>query len=100
MAVGGGLTDAIRAVLAFGLCGCIQHLAKEAQHPLFSPVSQAVSRRLSYHTFAHVLGLDAAFHLERRTGRLSRLLERGTRSVQMLYRAVRVVFLLCCCVRE
>jgi ABC-type transport system involved in Fe-S cluster assembly fused permease/ATPase subunit len=29
-----------------------------------------------------------AFHLERRTGQLSRILERGTRSTQMLFRAV------------
>ena len=49
---------------------------------------QAVSRRVAHHTFAHVLDLDITFHLERRTGRLSRILERGTRSTQMLFRAV------------
>ena len=35
-----------------------------------------------------MLDLDVSFHLERRTGRLSRILERGTRSTQMLFRAV------------
>ena len=49
---------------------------------------QAVSRRVAHHTFAHVLDLDISFHLERRTGRLSRILERGSRSTQMLFRAV------------
>ena len=34
---------------------------------------------MAYHTFAHVLDLDISFHLERRTGALSRVLERGAR---------------------
>lgn len=46
-------------------------------HTTPPPPPQAVSRRVAYHTFAHVLDLDIAFHLERRTGRLSRILERG-----------------------
>ena len=38
---------------------------------------QAAGRRVAYHTFWHVLDLDLTFHLERRTGALSRILERG-----------------------
>ncbi len=41
--------------------------------------SQNAARRVSMFTFAHVLDLDVRFHLERRTGRLSRILERGER---------------------
>lgn len=41
---------------------------------------QAAGRRVAYHTFSHVLDLDTGFHLERRTGALSRILERGTRT--------------------
>ena len=40
--------------------------------------AQAAGRRVAYHTFSHVLDLDISFHLERRTGALSRVLERGT----------------------
>lgn len=40
---------------------------------------QAAGRRVAYHTFSHVLDLDVGFHLERRTGALSRILERGER---------------------
>lgn len=43
---------------------------------------QAAGRRVAYHTFSHVLDLDVGFHLERRTGALSRVLERG----QLLHR--------------
>lgn len=71
------LRPAVHAVVCYGLCGVLGTLAKELQHPTFAPVSQAVARRVAYHTFAHVLDLDIKFHLERRTGRLSRILERG-----------------------
>ena len=42
-----------------------------------TPPLQAAGRRVAYHTFSHVLDLDLAFHLERRTGTLTRILERG-----------------------
>ena len=47
--------------------------------PQFEPghAVQAAGRRVAYHTFSHVLDLDIGFHLERRTGALSRILERG-----------------------
>lgn len=54
---------------------------------------QAIARRVSYHTFKHMLGLDIGFHLEKRTGRVSRILERGPRSFQYIYRAALFVFL-------
>jgi hypothetical protein len=46
-------------------------------HPRAPVLSQAVARRVAYQTFDHVLGLDITFHMNRRTGRLSRILERG-----------------------
>ena len=55
------LAPAVQAVLCFGACSMLQHLAKELQHPTFTPVSQAVSRRVAYHCFAHVLDLDIRF---------------------------------------
>lgn len=68
---------ALVAVACFGLCDIIKHVAKETQAPVFLPVTQSVARRVTYHTFSHVLNLDVSFHLEKRTGRLSRILERG-----------------------
>ncbi|KAJ9529892.1 hypothetical protein QJQ45_022301 [Haematococcus lacustris] len=78
--------------IRYGLCDMLKHTFKELQAPLFTPVSQAAARRVAYHTFSHVLDLDIKYHLDRRTGRLSRILERGTRSIQMLYRAVIFTF--------
>ena len=47
---------------------------------------QAAGRRVAYHTFSHVLDLDVGFHLERRTGALSRILERGAAMICTLCR--------------
>ena len=54
---------------------------------------QSLGRRLAHHTFSHVLNLDNEFHLNRRTGQLSRVLERGTRSVQSLFRSLVFTFM-------
>jgi ABC-type transport system involved in Fe-S cluster assembly fused permease/ATPase subunit len=40
-----------------------------------------------------VLDLDIGFHLERRTGALSRVLERGTRSIAVMFRAIVFTFI-------
>jgi ABC-type transport system involved in Fe-S cluster assembly fused permease/ATPase subunit len=97
LALGGSQSQAVpacvAAVLLFGAARCILSLAKEVQHPIFSPVSQAVARRVSHHSFRHVLELDLGFHLDRKTGSLSRILERGARSVGMIFRAVVFTFI-------
>lgn len=66
---------------------CISPLAVTAR------ILQAAGRRVAYHTFAHVLDLDISFHLERRTGALSRVLERGTRSIAVMFRAIVFTFI-------
>jgi len=83
----------VAALLTSGMCRIVNGVAKEIQHPCFTPISQAAGRRVAYHTFAHVLDLDISFHLERRTGALSRVLERGTRSIAVMFRAIVFTFI-------
>jgi len=52
----------------------------------FAPVAQAAGRRVALQVFNHVLNLDLSFHLDRRTGALQRIIDRGTRSVAMVRR--------------
>lgn len=67
----------------------VQHIAQcSLDCPQTVTLLQAVSRRVAHHTFGHVLGLDIRYHLDRRTGELSRVLERGTRSTQTLFRGI------------
>jgi ABC-type transport system involved in Fe-S cluster assembly fused permease/ATPase subunit len=52
-----------------------------------------VGRAVGVSAFEHIMGLDMSFHLGRQTGSLSRVVERGTRAVAMVYRAAIFTFL-------
>lgn len=87
------LQAACFAVLCFGAADMVKNVSKELQMPVFLPVTQAVGRRVSFHTFMHMLYLDVRYHIEKRTGRISRVLERGPRAIHQIYRAVIFIFL-------
>ncbi len=53
---------------------------------LFTKVGQHAVRSLNNRTFEHLHRLSLRFHLERRTGGLSRVIERGTRGVDLILR--------------
>lgn len=53
---------------------------------VFERVGQDATRRLSDDVFRHLHGLSLRFHLERRTGAVTKVIERGTKSIDtMLY---------------
>lgn len=53
---------------------------------VFERVGQDAARRLSGTVFRHLHGLSLRFHLERRTGAVTKVVERGTKSIDtMLY---------------
>jgi len=52
----------------------------------FERVGQEATRRLADHVFRHLHRLSLAFHLNRRTGAVTKIVERGTKSIDtMLY---------------
>lgn len=56
------------------------------RNAIFEAVGQDAARRLSIDLFAHLHRLSLRFHLERKTGALTRIVERGTKSIDtMLY---------------
>jgi ATP-binding cassette subfamily B protein len=56
------------------------------RNAIFERVGQEAARRLALEVFAHLHRLSLRFHLERRTGSLSKVVERGTKSIDtMLY---------------
>ena len=56
------------------------------RNAIFERVGQEAARRLSMEVFAHLHRLSLRFHLERRTGALTKVIERGTKSIDtMLY---------------
>ena len=60
----------------------------EMRYVIFAPLGHATGRRVAIHLLDHILGLDLAFHLERSTGVLARILDRAQRAVVHIFRAV------------
>ena len=54
------------------------------RNAIFERVGQDAARRLSEKVFRHVHRLSLRYHLERRTGALTRIVERGTKSIDMM----------------
>ncbi|MCB1490204.1 MAG: ABC transporter ATP-binding protein/permease, partial [Rhodobiaceae bacterium] len=53
---------------------------------IFAAVSQHAVRTLANATFRHLHAMSLRFHLERRTGGLSRVIERGTKGIETIIR--------------
>src|SRR3569623_1348649 len=54
------------------------------RNAIFEKVGQDAARRLAAKVFRHVHDLSLRFHLERRTGSLTKIVERGTKSIDMM----------------
>jgi len=59
-------------------------LSDNLRNAIFEKVGQDAARRLSARVFRHVHDLSLRFHLERRTGSLTKVVERGTKSIDMM----------------
>jgi ABC-type transport system involved in Fe-S cluster assembly fused permease/ATPase subunit len=59
-------------------------LTDNLRNAIFEKVGQDAARRLAGQVFRHVHDLSLRFHLERRTGSLTKIVERGTKSIDMM----------------
>ena len=73
-------------VAAYGLARFMNVVFNEVRDTLFGRVTERTIRRIGLQTFKHLHNLDMDFHLNRRTGGLSRDIERGTTGINMLMR--------------
>ena len=81
-----GIQIAVALVAAYALARFGGVLFDNLRNTIFEKVGQVAARRLSQDVFAHIHRLSLRFHLERRTGSLTRTVERGTKSIDtMLY---------------
>ena len=55
---------------------------------IFARVAMHAVRKLAYITFVHMHELSLRFHLERKTGGLTRVLERGRTGIEVIVRMV------------
>ena len=71
-------------VLAYAGARFAGVLADNLRNGLFEKVGQDAARRLAGQVFRHIHSLSLRFHLERRTGSLTKVVERGTKSIDMM----------------
>lgn len=74
----------IALIIAYGLSRIATKLFGELRNAIFSKVSQNAIRQLTLNTFAHLHSLSLQFHLNRKTGALSKFIDRGTKGVDFL----------------
>ncbi len=73
-------------IFGYGGLRLLSSLFSEGREYIFAPVGQFAQRSVATATFAHMHNLSLRYHLEKRTGGLSRKIERGIRSIDFLFR--------------
>lgn len=81
-----GLAVPIALVIAYVLGNIFDAGFQQLRDVLFAGVGQHAVRKLALETFHHVHRLSLRFHLARRTGGLSRVIERGTKGIETVVR--------------
>jgi|TARA_B110000483_G_scaffold55308_1_gene69099 ABC-type transport system involved in Fe-S cluster assembly fused permease/ATPase subunit len=74
----------VSLALLYGLMIFLPGALTELRSAVFTPVSEFAQRVIGLKTFSHIHDLSMRFHLDRRTGGLSRAIERGTRALQQI----------------
>ncbi|MGV0910431.1 ABCB family ABC transporter ATP-binding protein/permease [Martelella sp. FOR1707] len=80
------LFGAVTLVLFYNLARIGQLGFNQLRDALFASVGQYAVRRLAHRVFVHMHQLALRFHLSRKTGGLSRIIERGTKGIETIVR--------------
>jgi ABC-type transport system involved in Fe-S cluster assembly fused permease/ATPase subunit len=83
-----GIAVPVVLMVAYGVGNVIDAGFQQIRDILFAGVGQNAVRKLAYRTFEHLHRLSLRFHLARRTGGLSRIIERGTKGIETIVRFV------------
>ncbi|MDF3063992.1 MAG: transporter related [Microvirga sp.] len=76
----------IALTVLYGLARILTALLTQVRDGLFAKVAMHAVRQLALQTFEHMHRLSLRFHLERKTGGLTRVLERGRNGIEELSR--------------
>ena len=82
------LAAPIVMTLAYGGVRIVMGLLTQWRDGIFAKVAMNAVRRLAMLTFEHMHLLSLRFHLERKTGGLTRVLERGRNAIETIVRMV------------
>src|SRR3546814_12552950 len=74
----------IALLLAYGGARVLAVVFAELREALFAKVAQRAIRNAALTTFRHLHALGLRYHLDRRTGGLSRVIERGVKGIEFV----------------
>src|ERR1700738_2405781 len=74
--------------LSYGAVRVLMAVLTQWRDGIFARVAMHAVRKLAYLTFVHMHELSLRFHLERKTGGLTRVLERGRLGIEVIVRMV------------
>src|ERR1700712_1919315 len=74
--------------LSYGAVRVLMAVLTQWRDGVFAKVAMHAVRKLAYRTFVHMHELSLRFHLERKTGGLTRVLERGRLGIEVIVRMV------------
>ncbi|GLO74122.1 metal ABC transporter permease [Phaeobacter italicus] len=77
---------AVGLTVAYGMARILTTGFQQLRDAVFAPVGQRALRRLALETFRHIHRLSMRYHITRKTGGLSRIIERGVKGVEFLLR--------------
>jgi ATP-binding cassette, subfamily B, heavy metal transporter len=82
----------VAAIVLYGLTRITMTLLVQVREGMFAKVAMHAVRRLALTTFEHMHRLSLRFHLERKTGGLTRVLERGRLGIENISRMTLMTF--------
>jgi ABC-type transport system involved in Fe-S cluster assembly fused permease/ATPase subunit len=85
------LTGVITLTVIYGLMRILMSVFTQGRDALFAKVAMNAVRRLAIEVFVHLHQLSLRFHLERKTGGLTRVLERGRNAIETIIRTSMLV---------
>ncbi|MCB1389867.1 MAG: metal ABC transporter permease, partial [Rhodobacteraceae bacterium] len=77
---------AVGLTIAYGVARLMNNGFQQLRDAFFAAVGQRALRTLALETFTHIHALSLRYHLTRKTGGLSRIIERGVKGVDFLLR--------------
>ena len=78
----------VAMTIAYGGMRMLMGALTQMRDGVFAKVAMHAVRRLAFRTFVHTHELSLRFHLERKTGGLTRVLERGRNAIETIVRMI------------
>ncbi|MDR6659912.1 ATP-binding cassette subfamily B protein [Tardiphaga robiniae] len=82
------IASPVAMTVSYGAIRVLMAIFTQWRDGIFAKVAMHAVRKLAYLTFVHMHELSLRFHLERKTGGLTRVLERGRAGIEVIVRMV------------